>query len=143
MVGFAVLTATLEAGYRARVAVRKPEDFERLKGLAPVDRYQDQVEAVVVPDITTSGAYDTAVQNVEYIIHVASPVAVPPIDNYQTELVEPARKGTLRILESATKEPQIKRVVFTASSVSVIPANAMMAGQEDVVYDGSYLKAST
>ncbi|KAG0652321.1 Ketoreductase CTB6, partial [Hyphodiscus hymeniophilus] len=135
MVGFAVLTATLNAGYRVRIAVRKEQDTERVRQLAPVNQYETQIESTVVPDITVPGAYDAAVKDVDFIIHVASPVAVPPVHDYEKELIQPAGRGTLGILESASREPGVKRVVFTASVVSVIPAKSVMTGGGDVTYN--------
>lgn len=39
---------------------------------------------------------------------------------FQTDLIDPAVKGTLNVLESCAKVPSIKRVVLTSSMASVI-----------------------
>ena len=40
-------------------------------------------------------------------------------NSFQTELIEPALKGTLNVLRSCAKDPSIKRVVITSSMAAV------------------------
>ena len=72
--GFRSLVITLQAGYQARVALRKPEQSEKILATASVKSYAKDVEFVTVPDITADNAYDHVLEGVEYILHIASPI---------------------------------------------------------------------
>ncbi|KAL1965833.1 hypothetical protein VTN77DRAFT_5154 [Rasamsonia byssochlamydoides] len=128
MVGFRNLVFALQKGYRVRCAVRNEAGFEKIKSRPSVAPYVDQLESVLVPDIAVEGAYDEAVQGgVTYVVHTASPLAMPHFTDYENELIVPSVKGTVGILESASKVPGIKRVVITASVASLIPANLLFS----------------
>ena len=72
--GFRTLVFTLQHGFKARVTLRKLEQAEKLKATASLKPYLDDVEFVHVPDITAQGAYDESIKDVDYVIHVASPI---------------------------------------------------------------------
>lgn len=120
MIGFRTLIELLQAGYRARIAVRKEADFTKVLSLKPMAAFSSNVEQVIVPDITASGAYDDAVKGVKYVIHVASPLPHPRYNDadYDAEVIQPAIKGTVGILASAYKVSGVQRVVMTASVAS-------------------------
>jgi nucleoside-diphosphate-sugar epimerase len=107
--------------------------------LGPVTPYLDQIESIIVPDITASGAYDEAVQDVEYIIHVASPTPNPTITDFDRDLNQPARQGTVGILESAYKRSGIKKIVITASAASIISAKDILLGSDGTLFSGRLL----
>jgi len=109
----------LEAGYRIRVVVRNKEGFERIKLLGLVARYIDRFEYFLMPDITIVGAFDKAVRGVEFIIYVASPLALPYLTDFENDLVKPAILGTTRILKSAHKTTSIKKIVITSSYIAI------------------------
>ncbi|KAM0522565.1 hypothetical protein ACHAPE_002157 [Trichoderma viride] len=131
MIGFRVLVLLLEAGYKVRAAVRNQAGFDRISKLKPVAPYASELTSVVVPDITVPGAYDEAVKGVEYIVHVASPLAsnAPPGADYESYLIQPAIQGTVGILESAAKTTGIKRVVITGSILSIVTPQVLGSGQ--------------
>jgi nucleoside-diphosphate-sugar epimerase len=131
MIGFRVLTLLLEAGYKVRAAVRNQAGFDRISKLKPVAPYAPELTSVIVPDITVAGAYDEAVKGVEYIVHVASPLAsnTPPGVDYESYLIQPAIQGTVGILESAAKTTGIKRIVITGSILSIVTPQTFGSGQ--------------
>lgn len=122
MVGYRVLVQLLEAGYAVRTAVRNQAGFDKIRALKPTAAYLDRITSVIVPDITVPGAYDEAVQGVKYIIHTASPVPVtkPDVTDYEKEIIQPAVRGTISVLEAAKKSTGIQRIVITGSSASTI-----------------------
>lgn len=130
MIGFKTLVETLKAGYKVRAAVRNQAGFDRISALKPLAPYTSQLESIIVPDITVAGAYDEAVKGVKYIIHIASPLALPVEgeDEYQTHIIQPAIQGTVGILESANKVTGIEKIVITASILSVASIMAMAQG---------------
>ncbi|KAK5995105.1 Ketoreductase CTB6 [Cladobotryum mycophilum] len=121
MIGFRTMILLLEAGYQVRAAVLYPAEFEKTSNLKPVLPYKSQLESIVVPDITVEGAYDEAVKGVKYIVHIASPLgsSVPPNGDFETLLIQPAIRGTVGMLESASKATGIRKVVITGSILSL------------------------
>ena len=122
MIGFRVLVQLLEAGYQVCAAVRTAAGFEKIKALKPTAPYSAQLTHIVVPDITVPGAYNDAVKGVKYVVHVASPLDVnlPDDIDYETQLIQPAVRGTVGMLESANKVSGIDRIVITGSVLSII-----------------------
>lgn len=113
-IGAQVVQSTLQAGYKAKLSVRREAQIEDLRRV--FSDYADKLDFVVVPDYTVRGAFDEALQGSDHVIHIASPLAIPGQD-----LLTPAKQGTLSILESAAKISTIKKVVITASVASLIP----------------------
>jgi uncharacterized protein YbjT (DUF2867 family) len=72
--GFKVLVTALEAGYKARIALRRLEQADKIKSTKSVQPYLDKVEFVQVPSITEKHAYDEAIKGVDFVIHCASPL---------------------------------------------------------------------
>ncbi|KAF7975442.1 hypothetical protein HWV62_9579 [Athelia sp. TMB] len=66
-----VVRTLLENGYAVRGTVRSESKGCHLKEI--FKEYGDKLELIVVPDITTDGAFDEAVKGVDAIEHAASP----------------------------------------------------------------------
>jgi len=113
-VGFRVLATALAAGYKVRATVRKEEQINTIKATKSIKSHVNNLEFVVVPDILKDGAYDEALKDVTYILHIASPLAQQS-DNPERDIVEPAIKGTVNMLVGAHKVPTVKRIVITSS----------------------------
>lgn len=83
----------------------------------------DRVSHTVVEDITADGAFHHAVQSdppFDTVIHAASPFHFKS-KNFQTDILDPAVKGTTGILESIIAHaPNVKRVVITSSMAAVL-----------------------
>ncbi|KAK1249473.1 hypothetical protein MKX07_002989 [Trichoderma sp. CBMAI-0711] len=131
MIGFRTLVFLLDAGYKVRAAVRNQAGFDRISQLVPVAPYASQLSSIIVPDITVPGAYDEAVKDVEYIVHVASPLAsnAPPGIDYDSYMIQPAIHGTVGILESAIKTTSVKRIVITGSVMSITTPAILSSGE--------------
>ena len=119
-IGFHVLMEALAKGYKVRIAVRSDAKFEALKAAKPLESYHDQLGHIIVPNIEQEGAYDEALNNVSYVIHIASPLARPS-DDPEATIVRPAINATLGLLKSALKHSSIKKVVITSSIAAVMP----------------------
>lgn len=72
--GFRTLIFALQAGYRVRVATRRSEQSEPLQKTPSLREHLESVEFVQVPDITASDAYDEAIKDVDFVLHLASPL---------------------------------------------------------------------
>ncbi|KAM0263955.1 hypothetical protein ACHAQJ_000990 [Trichoderma viride] len=116
-VGAHVLEQFLSEGTPVRGVVRSQSSADRI--LKVNAQYASLLSFAIVPDITTPGAFDEAVRDVEGVIHIASPFTAQVNDN-EKDLLIPAIEGTTRVLESAYKyAPRVKRVVITASFASI------------------------
>jgi len=129
-IGAATALAALEAGYRLRISVRKETQIDKLKEV--FSAYADKLEFVVVPDITAEGAFSKVLDNVDYILHLASPLASSPDKN---EIFPPAIKGTVGILRDAARISSIKKVVITSSIAALVPIDGAPEGE---VIKGKY-----
>ncbi|OGM50578.1 cinnamoyl-CoA reductase [Aspergillus bombycis] len=122
LIGFRVLLEALSNGYNVRFTARSKEKAEIVTSnpvilaLSPGDR----LSSIILPDMTVDGAFDAALQDVTYVLHVGSPVPVPGFDPV-TQVWEPTIKGMSSLLTSALQVPSIKRVVITSSIVGNMP----------------------
>jgi len=127
--GFKVLRTALEAGYHVRAAVRSEQKATLLKSnnvLKATSGFSN-LSFIVVPDFIAPGAFDEAVIDTKYIIHVASPIVtkLPENDDYDAHFVQPAVQGTIGVFESARKSRTVTRIVVTSSAVAILPLLAM------------------
>jgi dihydroflavonol-4-reductase len=111
----------LQRGYRVRTTVRdlsrEPELRAMVGGKVEAD---DDRLAVVEADLSDDGGWDAAVEDCDYVLHVASPFP-PSSPKDPDELIVPARDGTLRVLRAAMRAG-VRRVVVTSSSATVAEA---------------------
>lgn len=129
MVGFKIMAQLLETGFCVRAAVRDKLEFDRVSSLPPVSRYHSQLTSVVVLDTTEPGVYDNAVQDVEYIIHVASPLAGITGVCPRSSVFQFAVRGSVGLLESAINASRIRRIVITASILSIASISHLIDGK--------------
>ncbi|KAJ5471340.1 hypothetical protein N7530_008697 [Penicillium desertorum] len=89
------------------------------------DERDDQREFVTIPDLTDEAAFRGKLDGVDYVLHLASPLAR---GTDQDAIFTPAVKGTLALLKEAAKVPSIKKVVITSSIASLIPITGIPEG---------------
>jgi nucleoside-diphosphate-sugar epimerase len=126
--GYRTLIEALSKGYNVRAAVRSDAKIAEIKAAKSTQPYLGQLSFTIVPDITKDGAFDEAVQGVDYVVHLASPLAVSS-DDYEADIIQPAIRGTLSILYSALKEAKVQRVVITSSVIAVGPVAPLGDGK--------------
>ncbi|RAO69886.1 uncharacterized protein BHQ10_005898 [Talaromyces amestolkiae] len=138
-IGFQVIVNALEAGYRVRAAVRSQAKADKIKSAPSIRAInpQDRLSFVEVADLTAPGAYDQAVEGVDFIIHVASPVpfTYKEGDDLAEHFVEPSVKGTLGILTAAQKTSSVQRVVITSSVVAIVPFADFTSGKSETIFN--------
>jgi nucleoside-diphosphate-sugar epimerase len=130
-IGSWIVKYLLEKGYNVRGIVRsKAKESQVLDGI-PKD-HQNRLSFLHISDITID-SFEEAVQDVDGIIHVASPVHFK-VPNPEKDLLLPAINGTTRTLQAAHEynkinQNKIKRVVITSSFASIIdPSKGLRPG---------------
>ncbi|KAF2421473.1 NAD(P)-binding protein [Tothia fuscella] len=118
-IGSHVVNLALKAGYKVRLSVRKDNQIEELKQLFP--SFLSRLDFVQIPDISKIGAFDGSLSEVDFILHIASPMPGTGQD-LKLDYVEPAVGGTKAILEAAKDTSTVKRVTIMSSVASLTPS---------------------
>ncbi|CAD0028972.1 unnamed protein product [Aureobasidium pullulans] len=123
-IGSQVTVLALEAGYRVRLSVRKEQQIQKLKQL--FHQFVSNTDFVVVPDITSPGAFDSVLDGVRYVFHLASPMPGKGAD-FRSEYAEPAVRGTETMLSSADRVNSVEKVIIVSSVLALMPLGALGA----------------
>ncbi|KAL8803410.1 MAG: hypothetical protein Q9182_003208 [Xanthomendoza sp. 2 TL-2023] len=86
-IGYAVVVRALQQGYRLRLAIRSENDVEKIKTASSCQKHAASIEFIVVKDMTKQGAFVEAMNDVSFVIHVASPTGGPDKMHYSTSKV--------------------------------------------------------
>jgi nucleoside-diphosphate-sugar epimerase len=134
-VGFATLRLALKHGYKIRAAVRSEKKAETVRSNPTLkDIGEDQLSFVVIPDFLVEGAFDDAVKDVDYILHLASPIPRPELtgnEDLDAEFINPAIQATIGVFKSAQKAGgNVKRIVVTSSAAAIVPVSAFGGSDE-------------
>ncbi|XP_054797782.1 phenylacetaldehyde reductase-like [Prosopis cineraria] len=108
----------LVRGYTVKATVRDPNDPKRVDHLLNLDGAKERLH-LFKADLLEEGSFDHAVEGCEGVFHTASPCLFD-VKDPQTELIDPAVKGTPNLLKSFAKSSSLKRVVLTSSMASII-----------------------
>jgi len=86
---------------------------------------------LVKANLLDEGTFDAAVDGCEGVFHTASPFYIG-VKDPQAEMLDPAVKGTLNVLNACAKASSVKRVVVT-SSVAAVTYNSRPRSPDTVV----------
>jgi dihydroflavonol-4-reductase len=106
----------LAAGHQVVGTVRDPGKAEKVKHLLELDG-ADQQLSLVAANLTDPDPF-APYTDVDVVFHMASPYVVHAEDA-QRDLVDPAVRGTLSMLEAAAKSKRVKRVILTSSMAAI------------------------
>jgi nucleoside-diphosphate-sugar epimerase len=117
-IGSHVADQALALGYKVRGAVRSIERAAWLQEFFDKKYGGGSFTTVLLPDAIDAAAVEDAVKGVDGVIDIAvdsqlSPEPEPYIPN--------TIRRTLNILEAASKNPSVKYVVITSSSMAAVP----------------------
>ena len=115
-VGAHVTRVLLAAGHKVRATVRDPEDAAKTAHLRALPNSGNL--GLAAADLLEGGSFDRAFAGCDWICHVASPVNFKP-RNPVADIIEPAVRGTLNVLEAAVRAGGASRVVLTSSIAAV------------------------
>ncbi len=119
----------LRRGYEVRTTVR-----DGAKSKTVVDAVSTVVDPAgrldfAVADLTADDGWDAAVEGVDHVLHVASPLGGTVSDDPDA-MIAPARDGTLRVLRAATAAG-VRRVVMTSAANTASPSSYATQGVTD------------
>jgi nucleoside-diphosphate-sugar epimerase len=120
----------LQRGYTVKASVRDPNDPKKTEHLMALDGAKERLH-LIKANLLEEGSFDSIVDGCEGVFHIASPF-YHAVKDPQAELIDPALKGTLSVLESVAKASSVKRVVLT-SSIASVAYNETPRGPETVI----------
>ncbi|KAF2730565.1 NAD(P)-binding protein [Polyplosphaeria fusca] len=123
-IGAHVVRVALEAGYRVRLSIRKVEQEAALRARYPGN--DSKLETVQITDFGNPESFKSALQDVDYVFHIASPMVAPGLVDLQKDYVQPAVKATLGVLNAALSFPKIKKVAVVSSIVALQPVDFLL-----------------
>ena len=114
----------LDRGYRVRTTVRSIKGETAVRAaIASVGKDQGDRLSFAVADLTSADGWPAAVDGVDYVLHVASPLS-------GDDLLTPARDGVLNVLRAAAAAG-VSRVVMTSAANASSPASYATEGVTD------------
>jgi nucleoside-diphosphate-sugar epimerase len=142
-IGFRVLLETLERDYDVRAVVRSEEKANIVQSNPAFQKLvrESQISFVTIADFLAPGAFDQALQGVDFVIHVASPnVGQQPADgDFEKFYVDAAVRNTLMVLDGAKRIDTIKKVVITSSAGAFLSGDIGPYTAESRLPDPAYV----
>uniref|UniRef100_A0A2C9U015 NAD-dependent epimerase/dehydratase domain-containing protein n=1 Tax=Manihot esculenta TaxID=3983 RepID=A0A2C9U015_MANES len=111
-----VVQLLLSKGYSVHGTVREPADA-KYAHLSKLEKASDNLK-LFKADLLDYNSLYSAVEGCSGVFHVASPVPSITVPNPEVELMDPAVKGTLNVLEVCA-QVKVKRVVVVSSGAAV------------------------
>ncbi|WP_113700020.1 SDR family oxidoreductase [Nonomuraea lactucae] len=104
----------LASGYQVRATVRSLTREASVRSvLIDAGMVNEHNLSFVAADLMRDGGWAEAMQGVDFVLHVASPVQPGHVDD-EDDLIVPAREGALRVLRAAW-DAGVERVVLTSA----------------------------
>jgi dihydroflavonol-4-reductase len=112
-IGSWCVIALLEQGYTVRTTVRDLKREPEVRAMVASRVDPGNRLSVHAANLSSDDGWEAAAEGAEYVLHVASPLGVPPPKN-PDDLIIPARDGAVRVVGAAIKAGA-RRVVMTSS----------------------------
>jgi len=141
-IGSWVVKDLLEKGHTVRVTVRDKGRKEKYQFMSDLAAKSEGSLEIWEADLLKSGSFDEAAQGCDSIAHIASPFILN-VKDAQKDLVNPAVKGTINVLEAANKSKSVKKVVLTSSVVAIYGDNIDMKNQNISIFTEEYFNTSS
>ncbi|KAL0794683.1 hypothetical protein Bca101_066060 [Brassica carinata] len=125
-----IVKLLLLRGYTVRATVRDPTDTAKTEHLLALEGAKERLK-LFKADLLEECSFEQAIEGCDAVFHTASPVKFIVTDP-QTELIDPALKGTINVLNTCKKTSSVKRVIVTSSMAAVLVRQPPL-GPNDVV----------
>lgn len=119
-----VVKHLLDRGYTVHGTVRSVKDQKKVAHLLALAENTSGTLKLFEADLLVPGSFAKAMEGCEYVIHTASPFFVTGVKDPMTQLIKPAKDGTQNVLDTASQNSSVKRIVLT-SSVAAIMGDAV------------------
>ena len=104
----------LDQGYLVRTTIRSlAKEAEVRAVLTEAGMTHGDRLSFAAADLTRDEGWMQAASDIDFVLHVASPVQLGPVAN-EDDVIIPAREGALRVLRAA-RDAGVKRVVLTSA----------------------------
>ncbi|KAJ0237687.1 hypothetical protein HA466_0246200 [Hirschfeldia incana] len=113
-----IVKLLLLRGYTVRATVRNPKDTAKTEHLLALEGAKERLK-LFKADLLEECSFEQAIEDCDAVFHTASPVKFIVTDP-QTELIDPALKGTINVLNTCKKTSSVKRVIVTSSTAAVL-----------------------
>lgn len=113
-----IVKGLLEQGITVHAAVRDPDNTKKYAHLTTLLKDDPDQLKFFKADLLEEGSFDAAMAGCGIVFHTASPFT-SKFKDAQSELVDPAVKGTRNVLESANRTDSVARVVVTSSCAAI------------------------
>ncbi|WCJ18559.1 NAD(P)-binding Rossmann-fold superfamily protein [Euphorbia peplus] len=123
----------LSHGYAVNATVRDLNDENKTQHLLALEGAKEKLK-LFKAELVEDGSFDAAIDGCEGVFHTACPLY--HINDAQSELIDPAVKGTINVLKSCSKFKSVKRVIITSSMASVMYNGKPLTS--DVVIDETW-----
>ncbi|KAG8387662.1 hypothetical protein BUALT_Bualt02G0044700 [Buddleja alternifolia] len=140
-IGSSLVNLLLRRGYTVHATVKDLQNEKETKHLEAMEGAQSRLRLFQI-DLLYYDSILAAVSGAAGVFHVASPCTVDQVHDPQSELLEPAVKGTVNVL-TAAKEVGVRRVVVTSSISAMIGSSNWLpdlVDSEDCWTDEEYCK---
>jgi nucleoside-diphosphate-sugar epimerase len=141
-IGSWVVKGLLERGHTIRLTVRDKSKKEKYQFLTEIAGKNEGSLEIWEADLLKFGSYDQAAKGCDSIAHMASPFILN-VKNAQRDLLDPALKGTINVLEAANNAPSLNKVVLTSSVVAIYGDNIDMKNQDLSVLTEEHFNTSS
>jgi dihydroflavonol-4-reductase len=117
-----IVKELLEAGVTVHAAVRNASNKDKIRHLDELnEKYSGELKYFEA-DLLKNGSFAEAMKGCTVVFHTASPFTSNFTDP-QKDLVDPAKKGTENVLETANQTETVTRIVLTSSVVAMYGDN--------------------
>lgn len=117
--------ALLERGYNVRTTVRDLRREPEVRAMVARKVDPGNRLSVHAANLASDDGWEAAIDGAQFVLHVASPLGVPPPKN-PDDLIVPARDGAARVVKAAIKAG-VERIVMTSS---VAASNSHLRGPD-------------
>ena len=117
-IGCHCILRLLADGHKVRTTVRSLARADDVRAMLKAGGAEPGGELTfAAADLMEDTGWAAAAEGCEYVLHVASPLPVG-VPKRESDLIEPARAGTMRVLKAA-RDARARRVVLTSSFAAV------------------------